>query len=274
LSVPPDTSCREKYAEGYSLDLDDYYAEADSVLMEYIETCYDTGEAWEAFVNLQDAVGGISSDPTRFVTFRNWLKAVLWLNTIDPLYYCVCAQTIYNTYGTDYNSAIAIIEYLDSSKRCPEEYAYEKSLDSQMRNERHLAWLDSVNSLHHGDTTDFPEDTTIPTIDELGLQILRGPLAGVQNDTTPQTGITNLTASENPFDKETTISFTIGEYVYVSFQVFDVLGHVVLGDYKGSVEPPGEYSFMVDGTNWASGTYYAHITTPTGITRTLKLVKE
>ena len=96
----------------------------------------------------------------------------------------------------------------------------------------------------------------------------------MQNDTTPTTGITNLTASENPFDRETMISFTMGEYAYVSFQVFDVLGRVVLGDYKGSVEPPGEYSFTVDGTNLASGTYYARVTTLLGQTRMIKLVKE
>ena len=81
-----------------------------------------------------------------------------------------------------------------------------------------------------GDTIDFPQDTTLPTIDDLGLGILRGPPAGVQNDTTPSTGITNITATDNPFDKQTTIYFETGEYAYLSFQVFDVLGRVVQGD--------------------------------------------
>ena len=53
-----------------------------------------------------------------------------------------------------------------------------------------------------------------------------------------------------------------------------MLGKVILGDYKGSVLPPGIYSFNIDGTNLADGTYYARITTPLGETRMIKLVKE
>ncbi len=282
LSVPPtDTSCREKFAIGNSDILDGNGSSdlvvGDSVLEEFIETCYDTIDAWEAFVDLS---GGIANpSPTSFANYREWLKSVLWLNTIDPLYYCICAQSIYESYepidaGRNINATLSVIRYLDSSGRCPQNSADNNTAYQQELATRHMVWLDTVNSLHNGDTTDFPEDTTIPTIDELGLSILRGLPAGVQNDTTATTGITNLTASENPFDKQTTIYFTTGEYAYISFQVFDVLGRIVQGDYKGSVQGPGEYQFTVDGTNLPTGSYYARITTPTGITRTIKLVKE
>ena len=189
-------------------------------------------------------------------------------------WYCYCADDILESYegidaGANFNAAIAVLRYLDSSGRCNFD-----AQDTQILAERHMRWIDTVRGLHNGDTIDFPQDTTIPTIDEIGLSILRGPPAGVQNDTTLQTGISNLTASDNPFSKETTLYFTTGEYAYISFQVFDVLGRVVFGDYKGSVQPPGSYSFTVDGTSWPSGTYYARITTPLGETRMIKLVKE
>ncbi len=273
LAILSDTSCKKKFAMGVSY-IEDGTNNAvidtgDSILMEYIETCYDTDQAYLAFIYLNG-----HGDSAGYATFREWLKSVLWLGPMYPGWYCYCAQDIYLSYegfdaGGDLNASIAVIEYLDSSGRC--NYAGDSiSLVAQ----RHRYWLDTVRQLHHNDTIDFPEDTTIPTIDELGLQILRGPPAGVQDVPPSPTGISSLTASENPFKKETTISFETGEYAYISFQVFDVLGRVVQGDYKGAVQPPGAYSFTVDGANLASGTYYARITTPIGVTRTLKLVKE
>jgi len=275
-----DTStCQYKFSLGSALYQDDKYQQGDSELEWYIETCYDSGEAWQAF----NYMGGYGFNgepyPESFTSFREWLKSVLWLNTTDPMYYCTCAQDIYMTYesidgGRNLNAALAVIRFLDSSNRCPIDSADNNNDYSQELTMRHQIWLDTVNHYHNGDTVKFPEDTTLPTIDDLDLQILRGPPAGVQNMPPSPTGISALTASENPFSKETTISFTMGEYSYVSFQVFDVLGRVIQGDYKGAVHSPGTYSFTVDGTNLSTGVYYARITTPIGETRTLKLVKE
>jgi hypothetical protein len=275
-----DTStCLYKSSLGEAEDQAGEYQQSVNELKWYIETCYDSGEAWEAFVYLGDAEGHLDPSATGAANYREWLKSVLWLNPTDSFYYCTCAQSIYETYqgidaGANWNAELSVLEFLDSSNRCPMENVNDKNLEGQLLAMRHQHWLDTVKNFHNGDTTDFPEDTTIPTIDELGLSILRGPPASVQNDTTPQTGISNLTATNNPFDKQTTISFTTGEYAYISFQVFDVLGRVVLGDYKGSVQQPGSYSFTVDGTNLPDGTYYARITTPIGETRMIKLVKE
>src|ERR1700722_8633451 len=202
LSILTDTSCREKFAIGNA----DLYAnddsQCDSVLMEYIETCYDTTESWQAFVDISGAIANPS--PTTFSNYREWLKSVLWLNTIDPLYYCTCVQSIFESYqGTDagrnLNAELSVLEFLDSSNRCPMENVNDKNLEGQLLAMRHQIWLDTVKNFHNGDTTDFPEDTTIPTIDEIGLSILRAPPAGVQNDTTLTSGISNLTASNNPF---------------------------------------------------------------------------
>jgi hypothetical protein len=279
LSILTDTSCREKFAVGDADDVAGDYEQADSVLKNYIETCYDTVESWQAFIPLGDADGRLYPTQAGAVNFREWLKSVLWLNPTDSFYYCTCAQTIFETYqstdaGRNLNAELSVLEFLDSSNRCPMENVNDKNLEGQLLAMRHQIWLDTVKNFHNGDTTDFPEDTTIPTIDELGLSILRGPPASVQNDTTPTSGISNLIASDNPFSKGTTLYFTTGEYAYISFQVFDVLGRVVMGDYKGSVQPPGSYSFTVDGTNLPDGTYYARISTPLGETRMLKLVKE
>ena len=274
LSILTDTSCQEKYNIGNADVYAGNFFASDSVLMEYIETCYDTSGAYIAFYDLNGYGYSHNPNPTSYANFREWLKSVLWLGPMYPGWYCSCADDILESYngidaGDSLNNSLAILRYLDSSGRCNFD-----AEDSQILQKRYMNWIDTVNALHHGDTIDFPQDTTLPTIDEIGMGILRSPPAGVQNDTTPSTGITNLTASDNPFSKETTISFTMGEYAYISFQVYDVLGRVVQGDYKGSVQGPGEYSFNIDGTNLPTGTYYARITTPTGITRTIKLVKE
>ncbi len=269
-----DTStCQYKFSLGDADDQAGEYLQAVNELEWYVETCYDSGAA-QAFGDLPGAVGAMGGDTSRFTTFREWLKTVLWLGPMYPNYYCNCAQDMYESYegidaGRNLNAALAVIRYLDSSGRCNWDADENEYLAM-----RHQIWLDTVGGLHKGDTTDFPEDTTLPTIDDLGLQILRGPLAVVQNVSPSPSGISGLTASENPFVKETTISFTTGEYAYISFQVFDVLGRVLQGDYKGSVQSPGSYSFTVDGTNWPPGPYYARITTPLGETRTIKLVKE
>ncbi|HEY3874251.1 MAG TPA: T9SS type A sorting domain-containing protein, partial [Candidatus Kapabacteria bacterium] len=154
---------------------------------------------------------------------------------------------------------------------------YQDSLEAA---ERHILWADSVktlhwsNTLHFPDTANFPEDTTIPTIQQLGLEVLLGPPADVTPTVWQQGTIGDLTASENPFNKETTVSFNMGEYAYISFQLTDVLGHIVQGDFKGTVLPPGDHSFSIDGSTLSSGTYFARITSPSGITRTIKLVRE
>jgi hypothetical protein len=274
LSILTDTSCRQKFAVGVSDVYADDPEDADSVLAEFIETCYDTTDAWTAFTYMGgDGFSGNSS-PASYANFREWLKSVLWLGPMYPGWYCACTQDIFGSYvgfddGANLNAALAIIRYLDSSGRCNFD-----GTDTQILAERHMLWIDSVNSRHNGDSIDFPMDTTLPTIDDLGLQILRGPPAGIQNAPPSPTGIGALTASENPFDKETIISFQTGEYAYLSFQVFDVLGRVVQGGYKGAVQPPGAYNFTVDGTNLSSGVYYARITTLNGETRTIKIIKE
>ncbi len=283
-SILTDTSCQDKYniAEGclrnYEYDLAYSWGKL------YLETCYDSGhEAFIGFGVTDGAVQNLSTDPSRYVNYREWLKSVLWLNQVDPGWYCACAGSIIRTYNTseaaDYNAMISIERYLLQSGHC----AYEDSgaygiaamtSDTGLSRQRKQNWLDTVFLLHNGDTTHFPEDTTIPSIHDLGLDILMGPPSAVSASSPSEGGIGQLIASENPFPKETTVSFQMGEYAYVSFQVFDVLGKVVQGDFKGTVLNPGMHTFAIDGTNLPSGTYYARISTPIGETRTVKLVKE
>ncbi len=299
-----DSTCYYKYAKAFEYDQTgnadedagghDFTIAYNSAKL-YLETCYDSIPLhYDAFGIMGDALGGMGrfpfedTDNARWANWREWLKSVLWLNRVNPVWYCICAESIAGSYewdstanGVDYNAVIAVDRFLLQSGRCT---FYDSSLKGALINDslqRHQIWWDTFSRHHEyvdtnfpGDSVDFPVDTTIPTIQQLGLQVLLGPPAEVSTSTFSQKGMGVLTASENPFNKETTVSFLMGEYAYVSFQLSDVLGRVVQGDFKGTVLPPGAHSFDIDGTNLPSGTYFARVTTPLGETRTLKLVKE
>ncbi len=278
-SVLTDTSCRGKYADADSYVTSGNDIKAYPLLQRYMETCYDSGSAWRGFVDLDYAVQGLSNDLGRFANYREWIKSVVWLNPSDPYWYCTAVQSIMFTYqwdstarGHDDNAALAVARYIESSHHCPQDSGYYAQEDSGTRAVQHQHWLDTCQMFGH-DTLLFPEDTTLPSLHSLGLDILYGPPSSVTSGVW-QPGMGELHASANPFRKETTISYESGEYAYTSFQVLDILGHVVQGDFKGSVLNPGEHSFTIDGTQLPAGTYYARVSTLAGGTRMIKLVKE
>ena len=149
LSILIDTSCNEKFNNGAAAVSGGYYAIGDSILVEYVETCYDTAGAYNAFIYLNGSSFGPSTNPTTYVKFREWLKSVLWLAPMYPGWYCYCADDILGSYegidaGDSLNNALAILRYLDSLwplltaiRRIP-----------KLLTLRHMRWIDTVNALH------------------------------------------------------------------------------------------------------------------------------
>ena len=80
--------------------------------------------------------------------------------------------------------------------------------------------------------------------------------------------------SGNPFKQTTEVVFNLSSMTYVTFAVYDELGRIVQGEDMGHVYGPGRHQLPVDGKDLPSGVYYVRLSTPTGETRTLKLVKK
>ncbi len=64
-----------------------------------------------------------------------------------------------------------------------------------------------------------------------------------------------LSLAPNPFNPTTTISLALPEASLLKLEIFDILGRQVslLADEK---RPSGTHQWVVDGTSWASGTYF------------------
>lgn len=64
----------------------------------------------------------------------------------------------------------------------------------------------------------------------------------------------------NPFNPTTTISFSLKNGGYVNLKVFDVLGKEILTVFEGNLLS-GNHSYVVDGSNLKSGTYFYKLQT-------------
>jgi hypothetical protein len=229
----------------------------------FVEHCPNDSQAWRAF-NLA-ATSNASfdvSNENRYVSFREWLKSVLFLNKWDDTYYCECLYTLANTYART-NDGLAIIRYLIETKRC----SY-MPLGSVYAGGRQLQ---RSNYLTSGvDTNLVKLDTTLPSLHELGLDLLT---SGVASPPVADFQLDHIRASGNPFRTSTEIVFDLRQTTYVRFEVYDQLGRMVIGDGTGLVYEPGSHMFTVLGKDLVSGVYYARLSTPIGEVRTVKLTK-
>jgi hypothetical protein len=158
-----------------------------------------------------------------------------------------------------------LLRYLIDSSNCSNSGF--QDLYANSVNSRHNAWL-------RGDTT-VPEDTTLPTLDQLGLGALRLHLSSVPNPAhLSSTYLSSFTGSPNPFLNETELSFTLNRMTYVTVSIYDPLGRMVWGDGKGRSLDAGTHTIHIDGTGLPSGTLYARISTGFGEVKTVKLVHQ
>jgi hypothetical protein len=248
---------------GKSFQVTGQWKQSLDTLKYYIAHCANDTIAWQAFDYAATSNGSLDvNNLDRFRTFREWLKSVVFLNKWSDKYFCECVSAIANTYAT-YNEALAVVKFLIDSKRC----SYQ-SLGSAYASSRQAQ---RGNYLTSGvDTNLVKLDTTLPSLDSLGLHLLT---SGVASPPVVDFQLDHVRASGNPFRTSTEIVFNLRQTTYVRFEVYDQLGRMVIGDGTGLVYEPGSHKFTVSGRDLASGVYYARLSTPIGEVRTVKLTK-
>jgi hypothetical protein len=244
-----------------------YRMQYDSIRL-YVEHCgANDYNCYVVFNTLDADVQEYSTDTNRYNTYRDWLISVLYVNTINPAYYCNDLISVANTFAYGKyalpNAWFAVMKYLLDSKRCADsgmQVYYNRQLQA-----RHQTWLE-------GDTTK-PEDTTLPSLDQLGLGFLLTN-SGVQPITAHSgTYLGSFGVSPNPSQGLITANYALARQGFVQFTVYDALGRQIW--YKaGESEPEGLHQLPIDLRSSPSGTYYVRIEAGFGEVQTVKIVKE
>jgi len=244
-----------------------------------LENCsYDLESTFD-FMTATSAAQGVSQEDTAtekviFADYRQWLVEVIHLNK-DSIWYCNDAAAIFSTFnyypngrGFDHNGGISLLKYLIDSSGCGGDSIYWVRWQS-IRQDQLEIWRDTVQ-----DSINSPLDTTLPSLDELGLHGIRGQ----QNSVSPAIGVStkhiaSLTAEQNPFTNEAALNVELTNPTLLRLDIFDELGRTIYGEGLG-YKPKGEYRFTIDGNEWPSGVYYARISATSGEVRTVKLIKQ
>lgn len=241
-----------------------------------MEQCANYKYSPSYFLSINGDVANMSNDTLRFVDYREWLKKVLYLNTQDPNYYCADVQSImfsmqyFSGRGYDYNGSLAILKYVIESGKCPKQFFpnYD-SLWPGTRRDQYHNWRDSVH-----DSIATPFDTTLPSIESLNLQILYGPQYIVhEREVIDAQAIKSFTASKNPFASSTELQYSLRSTAAVRLEIYDALGKEVYSDQLG-FRSPGDYTLKLSTALWASGSYYARLSSLVGGVVSIKLVRE
>ncbi len=211
----------------------------------------------------------------KWLAYREWLFSVLYLNP-DTMYYCEDAGSLLGTFnyfdgprGFDQRGELAVVQYILNSGKCP----YLRSRDSistiLLWREVHTHWMDTV-----ADSMATPFDSTLPTLQQIGFEILLGPQYGVaHNGVLPTSVLGEIGVSPNPFVARTEVSYTINVPATLAVEVYDVLGNKVASPVPSVFTQNGYYTLML-GDQVTPGTYYVRFSVPEGEVRTLKITKE
>jgi hypothetical protein len=227
----------------------------------YIEHCAVSDPvSWYFFGNINGAVQFMSADTNRFLPYRAWLISVLYLNTIQPEYFCACMGSIYSTFQFGDHKIVGGLAIMDWLRKNHNE-CWDSGLDKEYAK-------DSIAAAQGG-----YDVTHLPPLDSLGLGFLLK-----SNAPSPTTVggnyLASFTSSPNPFKSETHLRFHLNRIAYTTIGIYDVLGHQVWGDGKGRSLEAGDHEVVVDGSLLPEGSLYARIETGFGEVRTVKLVKK
>jgi hypothetical protein len=272
-SVP--TGCQLLYNEGYSYGTNREFQKEYDTLKKFIEACPLWPQSWRAF---QEMLSAVPYDSASFARFRNWLESVLYLNTVDPEYFCQDVYTIAGTFYTGHdttmqlrskgtNTPLAVYQWLLEHTDCDTQglrYDYNSG-----RGEQYYNWLQ--------DSTAYKLDTTLPSMHDLGLDSLLNiylQMQGVSKPAVFPNILESVTLSENPFRINSTLKFELTQMTYVRTEVYDELGRMVFGDGSGEVFGVGQHVIPLDLGGFPSGAYYLRISLADGEVRTLKMVKK
>ncbi len=276
-SVVEDTSfdhCVTLIKKAESLNESQQYQAAYDAYKAYIESCAYLSNSWTTISD----VGGMntkrSGDFARYAEYREWLKKVLYYN-LDTNYYCADVSQMFGTFlwfndqrGDDERGAMAVLYFLVQTNRCPKATAYYDTVTIPGGwRDLYVKWSDSVRN-----PTLTPFVSTLPSLEDLGLGILRGKPADVKKFIDAARGeiLTNIIALENPFSSETKIDFTCREAVAIRFEVFDLLGKKVY-DGGNRVYDEGLDQIVLPGNGLPHGELFARFSASDGTVKTIKL---
>jgi hypothetical protein len=260
---------------------------AEDTLEYYVEHCYSyAGLRYDVFGIIGSAIRQeypqVSSyaNDSAMEGFRQWLFKVLYLNSDTESdgtipYYCNDAMTAIGTLNPSdtFNlkgvaSEAALEKYLIASGKCP---FYVSQLEQNLRNLYqgwHIFWKDTVT-----DSLLTPWDTTLPTLQQIGFEILLGPKSSVMNfSALPSTVLGAISATPNPFDAEVEIRYTLNVPATLTVEVFDLLGNKVATLVPGTMTQNGDGMLKLAGLS--PGSYYVRFSVPEGEVRTIKVIRQ
>ena len=274
----PATYCDTLFGNGiYAYPPNKQWQKCYDTLRKFIEYCPNYPQSYRAFNQMTTAVQALA-DPSDAIydSYRSWLESVLYLNTIDPEYFCACVEAMPFPDPADStpaliqrgtNRQLAVIRWLLQNTNCDT-----AGLRRDYNMSRKYQFM--VHAADSADGNYYPLDTTLPSMLDLGLDTLlqRHFLYSVSKH--PQGFIAHVSASPNPLRSGTVISFGISKEAYVKIEVFDILGNRVSSAGFESLFEPGNKSVPISLQGLPSGTYFARIVTAYGEVQTVKLVKE
>jgi len=274
-------SCSDLYVMGDALSKNQQWRSAFDTLKRFIETCpYNRSPyASVAFAEIGSALSHFGNDDAHRANYLSWLKSVLYLNTVDPEYFCACVRQMAGTLPLPHdttagrvsratNITLSVWHWLLLNTSCDTPTLWQNyELTRQTQIEQ---W--------QNDPTAYTLDTTLPPLSTWGLDTLLAKhflYASVKGGADNFASIVPAYAlTRNPTDGETELRFTLGKDAYLHVEVHDVLGRVVFGEPVGKILSTGEHRLPVDLRSAPAGTYYLTISLGTGEVRTIKLVKQ
>ena len=270
------TGCQLLYNLGHSYDNNHEPQKCYDTLKKFIETCPLWPNSCLAFGHMMASVQSLQKDTSVWSRYRHWLESVLYLNRVDPEYFCICVENIAGTFVSSKdtteqqawaatNKSLAVIKWLLDHTTCDTGTLRREYV--QARKGQYETWLN--------DTT-IKLDTTLPSMHDLGLDsILNLHFSGVGSQPTIYAGVlSSMSVSENPLRKATLLRVDLDRAVYLKVDVLDELGRTVLGDESGHTYSPGRHELPLDLSGQASGAYYLRVSLGDGEVRTLKLIKK
>ena len=114
------SECEASYSRGSNLAVTHHYRAAVDTLRAYVENCANIGEAAKGFVSMTGSVQALNEpDTVKYREHRDWIRKVLFLNTVDPNYYCGAISSLFITFneysqlsGEPYDQVISLMDYL------------------------------------------------------------------------------------------------------------------------------------------------------------------
>ena len=248
---------------------DNQYDMAYDTLRKYLVLYPNCENVMQAVTDLGECIGAASQlrTPAGRVDFRNWLLSVRNLSS-NPGWYCSMVSYIGSTYN-DIPSGLAVLKFLLNDGKCT---AFRHAFAASYQTSRDLqisTWMDTAKN----DSIQY-FDSTLPTLDMLGLDSLLADEASQDVRPNAPEVITNLAASPNPVESGTVLTFGVSQEAYVKIELFDVLGKLQAASGFSGVLPPGNKSVPISLAGLPPGTYYARIQTAYGEVQTVKLVKQ